>query len=131
DAEQMISPMKRATLFLGFIKGPNVKDWVKRWTQWIINKLNTGQNPADPFYWEQVTNAFTQAFQDTGARERVEDKLRHLTFNGTDVDTFITQFENLAAEATYPIDAKSMLSLFASKLPYRMMDHIYKSGAPK
>jgi hypothetical protein len=29
DAEQMVNPMKRTALFLGFIKGPNVKDWVK------------------------------------------------------------------------------------------------------
>ena len=46
------------------------------------------------------------------------------------MDTFIAQFENLAAEATYPIDAKSTLSLFASKLPYQMMDHIYKVVHP-
>jgi hypothetical protein len=42
DAEQMINPMKRATLLLGFIKGPNIKDWVKRWTTWIITQYNTG-----------------------------------------------------------------------------------------
>ena len=28
-AEQMLNLMKWATLLLGFIKGPNVKDWVK------------------------------------------------------------------------------------------------------
>ena len=91
----MVVPMKCTVLFLRFIKGPNVKDWVCRWTQWIINELNMGQNPMDNFYWEQVTWAFTQAFQDTGTREQAEDKLRHLTFNGVDVDTFIVQFETL------------------------------------
>jgi hypothetical protein len=29
DAEQMEQPMKRAALLLGFIKGPNVDDWVQ------------------------------------------------------------------------------------------------------
>ena len=30
DSEQVVNPLKRTTLLLGFIKGPNVKDWVKR-----------------------------------------------------------------------------------------------------
>jgi hypothetical protein len=29
DVEQMTNPMKQMALFLGFIKGPNIKDWVK------------------------------------------------------------------------------------------------------
>ncbi|KAH8978357.1 hypothetical protein EDB83DRAFT_2327335 [Lactarius deliciosus] len=98
NVEQMVSPMKRAALLLGFIKGPNVKDWVKRWTNWIINKMNTGRVHMSEHYWTEISHAFQQAFQDTG----------------------------LAAEATYPINAQSTLSLFASKLPFRMMDHIYK-----
>ncbi|KAH9159813.1 hypothetical protein EDB89DRAFT_2082996 [Lactarius sanguifluus] len=69
DAEQMVSPMKRVALLLGFIKGPNVKDWVKRWTNWIINEMNTGRVHTDEHYWTEVLHAFQQAFQDTGARE--------------------------------------------------------------
>ena len=43
DMEQMINPMKHTALFLGFIKGENVKDWVKKWTNWILNQINTGR----------------------------------------------------------------------------------------
>ena len=32
DTEQMANPMQRMVLFLGFIKGLSVKDWVKCWT---------------------------------------------------------------------------------------------------
>ncbi len=65
-------------------------------------------------------------FQDTRARERAEDKLRHLAFIPNEVDTFITQFKSLATEATYNLDAQPTLSLYASKLPFKMVDHIYK-----
>jgi hypothetical protein len=47
DTEQMLNPMKRATLLLGFIKGPNIKDWVKRWTTWIITQYDTGLATTD------------------------------------------------------------------------------------
>ena len=46
------------------------------------------------------------------------------------MDTFITQFESLATEATYDLDAQPTLSLYASKLPYKMVDHIYKVVRP-
>jgi len=46
------------------------------------------------------------------------------------VDTFITQFESLATEAMYNLDAQPTLSLYASKLPFKMVDHIYKVVRP-
>ena len=130
DADQMTNPMKRAALFLGFIKGPNVKDWVKRCSAWIIDQFNGGRPANDEFYWQQISNWFQGAFQDSGARERAEDKLRHLSFTPNDVDTFMAQFEMLAEEATYQLDAKPTITLFASKLPLHMVNHIYKVVRP-
>jgi hypothetical protein len=65
------------------------------------------------------------------SRERAEDKLCHLAFIPGDVDTFIAQFKSLALEATYELNSKPTMSLFASKLPFRMMDHIYKVARPQ
>jgi hypothetical protein len=131
DAEQMLNPMKRATLLLGFIKGPNIKDWVKCWTTWIIMQYDMGLATTDERYWNEIRNAFQASFQDTVSRERAEDKLRHLVFIPGDVDMFIAQFESLALEATYELNAKPTMSLFASKLPFKMMDHIYKVARPQ
>ena len=130
DAEQLINPLKRTTLLLGFIKGPNVKDWVKDWTMWTVNKYTTGQPSVDEHYWNMIMNAFQYTFQDTGARERAEDQLRKLAFAPNAVDIFITQFKSLAHEATYHLDDKPTISLFTSKLPYKMVDHIYKVVRP-
>ena len=46
------------------------------------------------------------------------------------MDTFITQFESLATEATYDLDVQPTLSLYVSKLPFKMVDHIYKVVRP-
>ncbi len=75
NAEQMVNPMKRAVLMLGFIKGPNVKDWTKRWTNWMVREFTTGRPTTDKHYWSEVSRGFQIAFQDMGARERAEDKL--------------------------------------------------------
>jgi len=126
----MMNPMKRTVLMLGFIKGPNIKDWTKRWTNWMVREFTMGRPTTDEHYWSEVTRGFQITFQDMGARERAEDKLRHLAFIPNEVDTFITQFESLATEATYDLDVQLTLSLYASKLPYKMVDHIYKVVRP-
>ena len=122
--------MKRAALFLGFIKGPNVKDWVKKWTNWTITQVTQGRPLNDDYHWDQVFGGFQRAFQDTGARERAEDQLWHLSFIPGEVDMFIAQFKALTEEAMYNLDNKAMLSLFVAKLLFKMMDHIYKVTRP-
>ena len=79
-ADQVDNPMKRAALLLGFIQGENVKDWVKRWTVWALDQYNTGLVSTDKHYWNTIARAFETSFQDTGAMECAEEKLRHLTY---------------------------------------------------
>ena len=128
--DQIDNPMKRAAFLLGFIQGDNVKDWVKRWTNWAINQINMGRPATDEYYWTTIAQAFEQAFQDTGTTEHTEEKLCHLSFIPGEVDIFIAKFKSLANEVGYQLDARSTITLFASKLPYKMMDHLYKIVRP-
>ena len=125
-----MTPMKRAALLLGFIQGENVKDWVKHWTIWALDEINTGHPSMDEHFWTTIARAFEQAFQDTGAIECTEEKLCHLSFTPGEVDTFIAKFKFLAKEARYQLDARSTITIFTLKLPFRMMDHLYKLSAP-
>jgi hypothetical protein len=131
DAEQMVVPMKRATLLLGFIKGSLVDDWVKRWTQWAINQFSIDHRPpTDEYYWTEISNGFQIAFQDTGARERAEKELHMLRWDPESVDTFLAQFESLAEAADFELDANPTKSILAKKLPFSMVDHLYKVVRP-
>jgi hypothetical protein len=131
DAEQMVVPMKRATLLLGFIKGSLVDDWVKRWTQWAINQFSINHRPpTDEYYWTEISNGFQIAFQDTGARERAEKELHMLRWDPESVDTFLARFESLAEAADFELDANPTKSILAKKLPFKMVDHIYKVVKP-
>ena len=64
-------------------------------------------------------------FWDTASRERAETKLRGLSWIPGDVDTFIAQFRSLAEQAQYALDDCPTIMLFASKLPFKMMQHIF------
>ena len=128
--DQVDNPMKRTALLLGFIQGENVKDWVKCWTIWSLNQYNTGLISADELYWNTVSRAFETAFQDTGVTEHTEEKLHHLTFTPGEIDGFIAKFESLANKAGYSLNNRSTITLFTSKLPFQMMNHLYKIVRP-
>ena len=44
DTDIMASPMKKATIFLSYIKGELVKDWTKRWVDWMTNMDKADQH---------------------------------------------------------------------------------------
>ena len=64
-------------------------------------------------------------FWDTASRERTETKLCGLSWIPGDVDTFIAQFRSLAEQAQYTLDDRPTITLFASKLLFKMMQHIF------
>ena len=105
-------------------------DCIKPWTNWAIDQLNTGHPAMDAYFWMTIAGAFEQAFQDTGTMECTEEKLHHLSFTPGEVDAFIAEIESLANEAGYQLNAKSTITLFAPKFPYKMMDHLYKIVRP-
>ncbi len=80
DTDQMTNPMKRAALFLTYIKGPNVNDWVREKTMWAVQELQTGRPGEDEHYWTEIARDFQLMFQDAGRRERAQEKLRHLKY---------------------------------------------------
>ena len=73
---------------------------------------------------DKVGREFMNAFWDTATREHAKEKLHNLTWTPGEVDTFSAQFRTLADEAEYPLDDHPTISLFTSKLPHKMMEHI-------
>ena len=118
-ADQIDNPMKRAALLLGFIQGENIKDWVKCQTNWAIDQINTGRPATNEYYWTHIAQAFESAFQDTGAAERAEEKLRHLAFTPGEINGFIAKFESLANKAGYLLNNRSTFTLLRPNSPIR------------
>ena len=55
----------RATLFLSFIKGPDVHEWATAQVRWLMSCLHDGANPQEEYLYETVEQAFQTAFTDT------------------------------------------------------------------
>ena len=62
----------RATLFLFFIKGPDIHKWATVQVQWLMSRLRDGANPREEYLYETVEQAFQTAFTNTMSIQRAK-----------------------------------------------------------
>jgi len=77
---------RKCTLFLTYIIGPNVDDWV------FARADEASQNRTDPQLWKALRMAFEEAFTDTGEKVTSLSKLENHKMIGGDVDKYIASF---------------------------------------
>ncbi len=119
--EQLLVPFQRTMTFLSYIRGPLVDDWVDEQAQWLMDQVQTGVAPAKENLWRTVEIRFRQAYTNTAEKANAQHQLRDFKMKGDDIDTYISQFQNLARKAGYMLDESVTLGMFADGLPPKLM----------
>jgi len=57
---------------------------------------------------------------------KAQHQLQEFKMKGDDVDTYISQFQNLAQKARYTLDENITLGIFADRLPPKLMVNCIK-----
>ena len=70
NVDIMNNAFQRTLLFLSFIKGPNVYEWVTIQTTWLGRRIQRGTNPGEEYLYDTVMQAFENAFTDTMSTQR-------------------------------------------------------------
>ncbi len=128
--EQLAVPFQRAMTFLSYIRGPLVDDWVDKQAQWLMDQVQTGVMMAKENLWGTIDIRFQQAFTDTAKKVKAQHQLRDFKMKGDDIDTYISQFQNLARKAGYTLDENVTLGMFADGLPPKLMVNCIKFNHP-
>jgi hypothetical protein len=92
----MATPLERTMLFLTFIRGPKVGNWVNSQVKVVSRHIRTRGNKTDKFIWDTVMTEFANAFQDIMSHERAENELNHLWMEGGNLDVYTSEFKHLA-----------------------------------
>jgi len=86
DKDIFKDQFRKCTLFLTYIIGPNVDDWV------FTRMDEASANRRDPQLWRALKVAFKEAFTDTGEKVVSLSKLENHKMMGGDVDKYIAGF---------------------------------------
>jgi hypothetical protein len=92
----MATPLECTMLFLTFIWGPKVGNWVNNQVKVVSRHIRQGGHKTDKFIWDTVMTEFTNTFQDIMSHERAENELNHLRMEGGNLDMYSAEFKHLA-----------------------------------
>jgi hypothetical protein len=89
----MATPLERTMLFLTFIWGPNVGNWVNDQIRVVSRHLTSGGCKTDEFIWDTVIHDFATLFQDIMSAERAEAALNQLKMQGGKLDFYTAEYK--------------------------------------
>jgi hypothetical protein len=125
----MRNAYQRAMLFLTYIQGPIVNEWVKGVNAWLRGQIiHQGWAPTDERLWAEVFDSFNRQFANVMEQEDAQAALaKGLQLEKGDLDKLITEFEQLVRHAGYDINQDLVLRIFTSALPNTMYEYILRN----
>jgi hypothetical protein len=107
----MRNAYQRAMLFLTYIQGPVVNEWVKGVNAWLRGQIiNQRWAPTDKRLWNEVFDSFNRQFANVMEQEDAQAALaKGLQLDKGDLDKLIMEFEQLVRHAGYNINQDLVL----------------------
>jgi hypothetical protein len=107
----MRNAYQRAMLFLTYIQGPIVNEWVKGVNAWLRGQIiHQRWAPTDERLWVEVFDSFNRQFANVMEQEDAQAALaKGLQLDKGDLDKLITEFEQLVRHAGYDINQDLVL----------------------
>jgi hypothetical protein len=115
-------------LFLSFIKGPNIQEWVAAQIEWLGDQLAGGAQVHNEYLWRTIIDRFKDAFTDTMSVEKAERAIKEICMKDGDLDGYIAKFEQLARIAGHDLNAKGTWTMFAEGLPKMLHYNMISQG---
>ena len=113
----MDTAFDRTMLFLGYIRGPKVDEWVKDQIGIVLNHLEGGGRYTDEWIWDTVVNEFARCFQDIMSKERARMELSTLKMERGDLDGYNSKFRHLARLGGYRLQDEMLWERYFKGLP--------------
>src|SRR5712672_2867312 len=102
DARQFTIPYLKVALCLSYLNGPKVDAWARQHHLWLKNRHEQDGIPmTDKSLWEDFELLFRTADTDQDAKITAYQKLNDLRMQGSDIDSYIADFDRLITEAGY------------------------------
>jgi hypothetical protein len=82
-------------MFLSYIKGANIHEWVQSRVCWLAEQLAGGALQSDGYLYRETHTAFQNAFTDTMTMQKAKNEIQNLKMKDRDVDSYTARFEQL------------------------------------
>ena len=95
EMEVMNQAFSRTMLFLTFIKGPNIQEWVGVQVGWLGRHIHSGARRTEEYLYDTIMESFNSAFMDTMSMQKAKTEFQNIKMEGGNLDTYIAKFKRL------------------------------------
>jgi hypothetical protein len=129
----MHNAYQRSLLFMTYIQGPLVNEWIKSMNAWLRLQITRNGRPTnDEWLWDSTLLSFNRQYADMLGQEKARAELeRGFKMEKGDIDAYIAKFEQVIRQAGLNIDQPLVVNKFARGLPHEMYDFIYTHKDPQ
>ena len=103
ETEVMNQSFSRTMLFLTYIKGPNVQEWVSMQVAWLGRWVHQGARRTKEYLCDMVMDSFNSAFTDTMSAKKAKAEFQDIKVGGGDLNAYVAKFERLSRLTGYDL----------------------------
>jgi len=101
DSRQFTTPFLKVALCLSYMNGPKIDSWARHRRLWLKAQKDAGVSMMDRSLWDDFEADFRRAYADQDAKLTAYQKLNELKMHGSDIDSYVAEFDRLIDEAGY------------------------------
>jgi Retrotransposon gag protein len=116
------SPIRKISIALTLIQGPQVVTWVRDIGAWI-DSLHQVDDDVQ-LVWDTFVQEFTEHFTDSQEQQRARLNLDRCKMRFPEVDQYITDFEELVRRVGYTIGSEETIGFFLNSLTPSILDAV-------
>jgi len=130
DSRQFTTPFLKVALCLSYMNGPKIDSWARHRRLWLKAQKDTGVSMMDRSLWDDFEADFRRAYADQDAKLTAYQKLNKLRMHGSDIDSYIAEFDRLIDEAGYSRSDIGVLQKFKEGLQPSLVREVLTHVTP-
>jgi len=130
DAKQFTTPFLKVALCLSYMNGPKVDSWARYQRIWLKDQKAAGVSMMDRSLWDDFEANFQRAYADQDAKLTAYQKLNELKMHGSDIDSYVAEFDRLIDEAGYSRSDIGVLQKFKEGLQPSLVREVLTHVTP-
>jgi hypothetical protein len=123
----MCNTYQQSLLFMTYIQGPFVNEWIKSMNTWLRLQITRNRRPTnDKWLWDSTLLSFNCQYADVLGQEKARAELeRGFKMEKGDIDAYIAKFGQIIRQAGLDVDQPLVVNKFTRGLPCEMYNFIY------
>jgi len=130
DSRQFTTPFLKVALCLSYMNGPKIDSWARHRRLWLKAQKDAGVSMMDRSLWDDFEADFRRAYADQDAKLTAYQKLNKLRMHGSDIDSYVAEFDRLIDEAGYSRSDISVLQKFKEGLQPSLVREVLTHVTP-